>query len=214
MKTDSAAVMARRNIKKQGLDFYPTPPWAVRALMEKVHIWGNIWEPACGNGHISEVLKTEMPVGRDITVYSSDIRKRDYDCIEYDFLDVFTNHTEHGIPEKVDWIISNPPFNLATKFALRGLEHANHAVALICRTSWLESKSRYLELFKHRKPQYIYVFCERVSMVEGYVSKDASAVSYSWFIWAKNETPGLDIPIVRWIEPGTKKRLERNDDYR
>ena len=37
-------------------DFYPTPPYATNALLDREKFIGNIWECACGNGDMSEVL--------------------------------------------------------------------------------------------------------------------------------------------------------------
>lgn len=63
-------------------DFYATDPRAVEMLLELEEFNGPIWEPACGNGHMSKVLE-----GHDYLVRSSDIVKRDYFwCYEKDFL--------------------------------------------------------------------------------------------------------------------------------
>jgi len=37
-------------------DYYATPPLAVEKLLEK-ETFTNVWECACGEGHISEVIK-------------------------------------------------------------------------------------------------------------------------------------------------------------
>ena len=37
-------------------DFYPTPPEATEALLNRCEFNKDIWEPACGNGAISNVL--------------------------------------------------------------------------------------------------------------------------------------------------------------
>ena len=39
-------------------EFYPTPPQATRALLSGEEFDGSIWEPACGEGHIANVLVT------------------------------------------------------------------------------------------------------------------------------------------------------------
>ena len=41
-------------------DFYSTDPKEVEKLLEKETFEGNIWETACGNGAISEVLKKHI----------------------------------------------------------------------------------------------------------------------------------------------------------
>ena len=40
-----------------GPDFFPTPAWATYALIDNEEFRGEIWESACGNGAMSEVLE-------------------------------------------------------------------------------------------------------------------------------------------------------------
>jgi hypothetical protein len=41
-------------------DLYPTPPWVVAALAEHVDLRGlTVWEPACGDGRMVEVLRQQ-----------------------------------------------------------------------------------------------------------------------------------------------------------
>ena len=42
--------------EREELDFYATDPKAMELLLEKVKFSKNIWEPACGQGHLSKVL--------------------------------------------------------------------------------------------------------------------------------------------------------------
>ena len=45
------------------LDFYPTPPWATRALLERLPgdlSKQTVWEPACGRGDMVRVLKEKF----------------------------------------------------------------------------------------------------------------------------------------------------------
>src|SRR5258706_8252353 len=62
------SIMSSRVEPKSSRDNFPTPPWATRALMERVfphlglrarptYLGRSVWEPACGEGHMSEVLK-------------------------------------------------------------------------------------------------------------------------------------------------------------
>ena len=54
------AIMSSRQEPDASLDFFPTPPWATRALIEHVltnlQVWSigdaKFWEPACGEGHM------------------------------------------------------------------------------------------------------------------------------------------------------------------
>jgi len=56
-----------------GPDFYPTPAWATFALIENEKFTGDIWESACGDGAMSEVLKNASS-----RVESSDLYDREY----------------------------------------------------------------------------------------------------------------------------------------
>jgi hypothetical protein len=78
------SVMASRSEPDHSLDFFPTPPWATRALIEdvlprlKIMPDGlSIADPACGEGHMTGVFE-EYPFGRvlgtDIHDYSHDGR--------------------------------------------------------------------------------------------------------------------------------------------
>ncbi len=42
-------------------DYYATPPEVTRAILDEEVLEGSILEPACGEGHISEVLKEYYP---------------------------------------------------------------------------------------------------------------------------------------------------------
>lgn len=54
-------------------DYYATPPESTQALLNVLRLNGSILEPACGEGHISEVLKANCP---DSEIVSSDLIDR------------------------------------------------------------------------------------------------------------------------------------------
>ncbi len=86
-------------------------------------------------------------------------------------------------PGGIDWVITNPPFNLALDFALRGLEFAREGVALLVRSVWLEGAERYRSLFAKHPPAVVAQFVERVPITKGRWDPDAStATAYSWFV--------------------------------
>ena len=66
--------------ERQQLDFYATHPCAAIALMMVEKFDGLIWEPAAGNGHLAKELRKKY------TVFCSDIIKRNFPCLEFDFL--------------------------------------------------------------------------------------------------------------------------------
>lgn len=202
MQNTSHAVMAQRTEQKDSFDDFPTPPWATRALIEHVIkrdlTNNNCLEPACGNGHMSRPLKEYFR-----TVHSSDIHPYGYGST-INFLDNnFKNNS-------FDWIITNPPFNLAEEFIYESLRVSKFGTAMLTRTVFIESIGRYNRLFSKNPPNIFAQFSERVPMIKGRLDKKAStATGYAWLVWEKVSSTE---PILKWIPP-CRKKLERPDDY-
>ncbi|ATC34093.1 hypothetical protein CA606_18130 [Caulobacter vibrioides] len=200
----------------RALDYFPTPPWAGRAGGEIVLLADpgavSIDEPACGEGHMAG------PLGEAFRVRATDIHAHGFGGVE-DFLD---RGARQSI-EQPDWVVTNPPFKHLGEFVERGLEVARNGVALLLRTTALESEGRY-DLMKRLALQA--TFSERVSMRLGYWDHEGTfATAYSWFVWmhpaAEDVSPLADaIAASRrlglWpstlIPPGTKARLWKRDD--
>lgn len=219
----SHAVMAQRHEAPDSLNYFPTPPWATRALCEHLNRYGDVsretcWEPACGAGHMAR------PLGEYFArVEASDIHDHGAGFAVRDFLDGATLF-ETGAPA-VDWIVTNPPFNHAAAFARRGIALGVTGVALLVRTAFLEGGERHRTLFDPHPPEWILQFCERVPMVKDRLDPEASsATAYCWLIWlpmpagvsedarqAYRSRQGH--PAFVWIPPGTRARLERAGDY-
>jgi len=195
------AVMAQRLDPVDSLDFFPTPPWATRALFPFLD--GAVaWEPAAGEGHMAEVLREHFA-----TVITSDVH--DYGK-GYEVGSFVGSGADVMGPMLADWIITNPPFNLALEFALRALREAVSGVALLTRTSWLEGGERHARLFASNPPTIVALFAERVPIVKGLWNPKAStATSYAWVIWRRNH-PGLT--RLMWIPPGRRAALTKPDD--
>jgi hypothetical protein len=197
-------------------DYFPTPPWATRALMEVVlphygidpRSIQQVWEPANGEGHMSEVLREY--VGR---VDASDI----HDYGHQDFIRDFLN----GDPRDTDWIITNPPFkgrnqDRALEFTLRALDTARCGVAMLVRTQWAtETLERYERLLRDRPPTILAFFIERLGFHPERWDPDGVTLNtgISWCVWLKDES-GLILPPRPpfWIPPGQKEALTRPDD--
>lgn len=198
----SHAVMNQRTEPKESLDFFPTPPFATRALCEyglKPHCPDlhrlTAWEPACGTGAMAK------PLGE----YFGDVRASDIHPYGYgevrDFL-----AASRGAP--VHWIITNPPFNLAQRFAEEAIERATVGVALLVRTNFLEGQARHAFFQRHR-PARICQFAERVAMVKGRLDRKAStATSYCWVVWQGT----AERTEFEWIPP-CRAALDRDEDW-
>ena len=153
-------------------DFYPTPPEATEALLTREKFDGPIWEPACGDGAISEVLKKH-----GYHVNSTDLVDRGYGWPRIDFLMEFKALAPN--------VITNPPYKYACEFARRAIELAPAKVAFLVRLQFLESKER-RELFNEYPPARVWVFSERLSMQRGRQATENDAtgmIAFIWIVW-------------------------------
>lgn len=208
------SIMASREQPAESLDFFPTPPWATRALVEVVlpHLGVSldgmtVHDPACGEGHMTGVLleyeKIGAVVGSDIKDYGRDGRSVPaFQCID-DFLE-----PKAGIDP--DWIVTNPPFGEKTlQFVLRALDVAGTGVAMFVRQQWLEGVDRYEELFRDQPPTLYAQFVERVNLCEGrWDPYGSTATAYCWLVWVRDRLPQAPF----WIPPGQRKRFFYADD--
>ncbi len=159
-------------------DFYATPEIATELLLKLETFQKNIWEPACGLGHISKVLSLN-----GYKVKNSDLINRGYEkTLEIDFLK--TKEKFKGD------IITNPPYKYAKEFIEKSFEliEDKSKIAMFLKLQFLEGKSR-KSLFKKFPPKIIYVSSTRLLCALNGDWKDKSvksgAVAYCWFIWEK-----------------------------
>lgn len=154
-------------------DYYATEPKAVELLLREESFGRKIFEPACGEGHISEVLKAH-----GYCVCSSDLIDRGYGEVR-DFFDY------KQIEEGVD-IITNPPYKYAKEFVEHALKISADGtkIAMLLRLTFLEGKRR-RELFRNTPPQTVYVSPERLQCAKNGVFEGSSMVAYAWFVWRK-----------------------------
>ena len=173
-------------LDRQEHDFYATEPRAIELLLKEQKFSDNVWECACGQGHLSEVLKNN-----GYNVYSTDLIDRGYGDGVVDFL------ATHG---QFDGdIITNPPYVIAQEF----IEHAlkvvteGRKVVMFLRLAFLEGKGR-KSFFQTSPLKYVYVASGRLSCArDGDFDKwHASAIAMAWFIWEKGYKGE---PTIRWF---------------
>lgn len=198
----SQAVMAQRKEPADSLDFFPTPPWAVRGFVEELgrtEALGrrSVWEPSCGAGHMVVPLLEVFGAVR-----ASDVHDYGWGHVVHDFL--------MPTPEPaVDWIVTNPPFRLGVEFALRALDLARLRVALLVRTAFLEGQDRHARLFRPHPPSLVLQYVERVPMLKGrYDPAVSTATSYCWLVWDLRRITPTELG---WIPP-CRERLFRPED--
>ena len=177
-------------------DFYATPPCATKALIKyckenNINIFDRtILEPACGKGHITDVLIKE---GLDIIAF--DIIDRGYEH-QKDKIDFFMYDDDINYN-----IITNPPYKFAKEFIEHSLDivKSDSYVCMLLKITFLEGKGRY-EMFKNNPPYKVLIFSNRVNCSkQGDFEKDSEyggAVGYAWYIWKKGYKGK---PEIDWI---------------
>jgi len=180
----------KRSADLDGPDFYPTPRWATYALIESETFKGGIWECACGDGAMSDVLaETGNPI------LSSDLYDRGYGEGGRDFLASKVQHAN---------IITNPPFHSAEGFVARGLEQAQSKFALLLRLAFLEGANRANTIFHTHPPSRVWVFSERITFYpKGVVATGSGTTAYAWFVWDRDHSGATELA---WFKPGFKAR--------
>lgn len=184
------ATLGARNYaqnERETHDYYATEPKALELLCELENFAPNVWECACGEGHLAEVLKA-----KGYEVVCTDLVARGYGTGGVDFL---------KCNEQFDGdIITNPPYKYAKEFVEHALEIIpdGHKVVMFLKLQFLEGKAR-RKMFEKYPPKKVYVSSGRLRCaMNGDFEKYAksNAVTYAWFIWEK----GFEgEPIVRWF---------------
>ena len=169
-------------------DYYATDPQAVEMLLALETFSPLIWEPACGEGHISKVLAAH---GHE--VISTDLIYRGFgDPEPMDFL-------IETFPDFEGDIITNPPYSAGLEFVERALETVRPGgkVAMFLKVQFLEGKRRG-ELFAKTPPKTVYISRSRLACYKnGDLSTNPeSAIAYAWYVWEKGFTGD---PVIKWF---------------
>lgn len=180
-------------------DFYATDPRAMEDLLRYETFNNNVWEPACGEGNLSEVLKKH-----GYNVYSTDLIDRGYQDKQINFL-------ENNLQFDGD-IITNPPFKYTTEFILKALESVptGGKVAMFLKINYLSGQRRYKDIYSKFPPYRVYIFsqkrsCSKNNKPEGF---KGGAMDYAWFIWEKGKFAPTEL---KWIYNERGKNEKRRN---
>lgn len=190
-------------------DFFNTPYSITQQLMvvhKEFRHKTVILEPCCGDLCIVKILQS-LNIKRLIFFdkyidYSKKIKKNKNFSInneiaidsrpKLDFLEDWN--------EKVDYIITNPPFSLADAFIEKAREVTKHQFCFFLPLSYLNGITRYREI-RFRQLKYVYVFARQMMLYERVLPRidgcyPAGMYVYAWFVWEKGWT---NEPVIRWI---------------
>ena len=131
------------NDEREENDYYATDPFAAELLLEVEPNLDNIWECACGEGHLAEVFAKSNKLNK-----ATDLVDRGYGVVE-DFFE--SNEPYHNGD-----IITNPPYKYAQEFVEKAIQRIDvgRKVCMFLKVLFLESKSR-KELFTKYPPTSI-----------------------------------------------------------
>jgi hypothetical protein len=167
-------------------DFYPTPAPATRSLLAREDFGPCVWEPACGDGAISEVLREA-----GLSVISTDLVDRGYGTPRIDFL----MERQLLAPQ----IITNPPYKNAEAFVRKALDLGAEKVAMLLRLAWLEGLER-KRLFESTPIARVHVASKRLSMQRAGTESGnggGSMIAFAWFVWERSY---VGRPTLDWFD--------------
>ena len=169
-------------VDRSKTDFYPTPKEVTIALLKHLNIPidSTIWEPACGDGRMAEVMK-EM----GYKVISSDLNDMGYGSTGIDYL--------NADMVECDWIITNPPFKISVDFIKKCREHGK-PFALLLKSQYWHSKGR-IQIFNDYKPKAILPLTWRPDFLFG-TKGGAPTMECIWTVWGSKETDYTEYALL------------------
>jgi hypothetical protein len=133
--------------EREANDFYATDPIAIDRLLSAYTLpKGQVWECACGQGHLAKRL-----IELGYNVVATDLIDRGYGRGDVNFF-------LEDIPSGVNTILTNPPYKYAADFVLRALDVLpdKGVCAMLLRTLALEGSDRYERIYKNTPPNMFY----------------------------------------------------------
>jgi hypothetical protein len=195
MQSTLTNIGARNNAARdrEADDFYATEPKAVHELWKRER-FSEVWECACGAGHLAEALK------------------------EYGALAKASDKHDRGYGERIDFleykgawggdILTNPPYKFASEFIAKGMSllQEGRKMALFLPVRYLEGKAR-RRLFDAYPLRALYVSTGPIKCALGgnFEMMTGSAMSFCWYVWQRGWEGE---PALRWFNDGDPTEQE------
>lgn len=196
--------------ERAGHEYYATDPLALDLLSPHYPIAHKVYEPSCGEGHLSKWLVAH---GHD--VLSTDIVDRGYGIGGVDFFKVGEDGDIFGDCQGTkllkEWakgetfdILTNPPYNVSLDYVLHAIDLIpdDGHVLMFLKTTFLEGKQRKKLIFDVNPPRYVFQYSERILCAKNgdfdYMRRHGgSAVAYCFMVFQKqNDEKKTE---VKWI---------------
>jgi hypothetical protein len=173
-------------------EWYQEPSWVSQRLFDEEE-FGAIHDPCCGSGTI---VKSAWDHG--LNASGADIIDRGFDRSSVE--DFFK------CSRSINSIVCNPPFNIASHFALHALKLAQHKVAMIFPTARLNAA----HWLKDTPLRRVWLLSPRPSMPPGHViaaggKPGGGKMDFCWLIWEH----GYRCPAeLHWLYRDRSKRIK------
>ena len=183
-----------RGTERRESDFYATPSWTVRRLLEAPIVArlmgrkrGLILDPCAGDGALIRAARSVLP-GYTFSAIElrEDMRQPLSQAMQAGESLAIANYLETDT--EADYIITNPPYSLAQEFIVKA-RHDASCVFMLARLNFLASKLRY-SFWKEHRPWGVFVLPNRPSFDDRKPGK-TDATEYCWmaFNGASDITP-------------------------
>lgn len=202
----------KNNKEREALDYYSTPTEEVTNAMlaASINLEDKIvLEPCVGGGHMMKgIIAYENKIWPQtpLKIIGTDIKDRGYSQPGIELM--YGEHCDFlsdDYPiDKADLIIMNPPYATIEPFVIRALEIAPE-VLMLGRNQFLESESRYENIFKNNPPDKIFQYVDRIQCYKNGDTSitGSSAQAYAWFYWNRNQTYGGT--YLEWLRRSDKQ---------
>jgi len=170
-----------------GVDFYPTPAWTTRALLNfcpPTDLYGESFldmliEPCAGDGAIVRELRAAYPRANIVAIELRDTAAALAAAGASTIIcaDFFSTTIAHNAS-----VIGNPPFSLAFEFAEKCVDSLARYVALLLRLNFLASAAR-KDFINAHPPSHLGILSRRPSFT---ADGKTDSSDYAWFVWDRS----------------------------
>jgi len=168
-----------RGAERRPADFYATPHWTVRRLLEALPLPGGVWfEPCAGEGDIIKAVNAKR---EDVRWCAHELREECTNVLhETDYVaqvrigDILTRPVA-DLPQ-ASVCITNPPFSIAQPILEHLLKGDFEHLIFLQRVNWCAGPRA--ALFREIQPS-LYVLPDRPSFTGG----STDSIEYGWWVF-------------------------------
>lgn len=173
-------------------DFYPSPSALIKAYLalgidSRPMFHGELLEPCVGAGDISNAL---VDAGHNRVTCTDIVDGEIYDATKKSYWD--------SLEYRPDWVITNPPFNLASPIIRHSLGTAKRGVIMLLRLSYMEPCKDRRDILDSGLT-HITIVNPRPKFRADTKGSDSSTVAF--FVWQKGTAYGAPVNmnyLVDW----------------